>query len=47
MKKDELCTALISDTLIDMGCENQMLPVGFKPNFEEAKIFASHINQSI
>jgi regulator of RNase E activity RraA len=39
MKKDELCTALISDTLIDMGCENQMLPVGFKPTFEEAKIF--------
>lgn len=39
MEKDELCSALISDTLISMGYENQMLPIEFKPNFEEAKIF--------
>lgn len=37
--KSKLSTAVISDTLDEMGYTNQMLSIEIKPNFKEAKIF--------
>lgn len=39
MNIKHLSTAIISDVLIEMGFENQLLSPKFRPNFEDASVF--------